>query len=119
MFNGLLPNGKYTALKPQIGSQFMDEKGCGFKMVLIPDKSIGMKGCGEFRIHPVRRLDYGKTIRKTPTEGCIGLSGGHNQVIVFYNTMSAYFQNHKTIDVNVNIKNNANVKSQLGAKSHY
>ncbi|MBO9595698.1 MAG: hypothetical protein J7599_22540, partial [Niabella sp.] len=119
MYNGLLPNGQYTALKPQIGNQFSDEKGFGFKMVLDPNRSIGISGRGDFRIHPVQRINYGTRVVKTSTEGCVGLSGGHNQVIGFYNTMSAYFQNHKSINLNVNIKNNANVKSQLGSKTHY
>lgn len=119
MYNGLLPNGLYTALKPQIGNQFSDEKGFGFKMVLNPNRSIGMSGRGDFRIHPVQRINYGTRVVKTSTEGCVGLSGGHNQVVGFYNTVSAYFQNHKSINLSVNIKNNANVKSQLGSKTHY
>jgi hypothetical protein len=119
MNNGLLPNGTYIATKPMRVDQFLDEQGFGFKMIIKPNSSIGVHDRGEFRIHPVQRLRYGKNIMRMPTEGCIGLSGGHDEVIFFYNTMLSYFKKHNIIQLHVNIKDNANVVQQLGSKEHY
>lgn len=119
MNNGLLPNGTYIATKPMRVDQFLDEQGFGFKMILTPGSSIGALSRGEFRIHPVQRLRYGKNIVKMPTEGCIGLSGGHDEVMFFFNTMVSYFKKHNIIQLHVNIRDNANVIEQLGTKEHY
>ncbi|MEX6689149.1 hypothetical protein QTN47_16695 [Danxiaibacter flavus] len=119
MNNGLLPNGTYIVTRPMRVDQFLDEQGFGFKMILKPGSSIGILNRREFRIHPVQRLRYGKNIVRMPTEGCIGLSGGHDEIMFFYNTMVTYFKKHNIIQLHVNIKDNANVVNQLGGKEHY
>ncbi len=115
MQNGLLPNGTYTAQAPvnAIG-MFPDETGkYGMKMVLTPKDTMTR---GDFRIHSVvgGRMNHGSM-----TEGCVGLNGGHDQNVRFFDEMQAYFQSRKAITLTVDVTGNANVKTQLGSQYHY
>ena len=111
----MLPNGTYTAQAPVDAlGMFPDETGkFGMKMVLTPWDTMTR---GDFRIHSVVG---GKWNKGSMTEGCVGLNGGHDQNVQFFNDMKAYFQTRKSITLTVDVTGNANVKTQLGTKFHY
>jgi hypothetical protein len=115
MNNGLIPNGRYKAHAPVDAShQFPDETGkWGFKMVLDPQQKMSRS---DFRIHSVQER---KPYYAWMTEGCVGLSGGHDENVRFHAMMQAYFKTHKSIELTVDIEGNANVKTQLGDKPDY
>ena len=63
-------------------------------------------------LNGVKKYDIG------PTDGCIGLVGNANAA-PFLSYMKTYFKNHKFINLNVNIIDNANIKNSIKGKSHY
>jgi hypothetical protein len=115
MRNGLIPDGRYKVSAPvDAVNQFPDETGkFGFKMVITPLERMQR---GDFRIHSVQ--SKAKKLMWM-TEGCVGLSGGHAQNVQFNSLMLDYFRTHKSIDLQVAIQGNANVKTQLGDKPSY
>ncbi len=122
--NGLLPNGDYKATKLTMNGGFSDETGLDYKIFINP---VGKLTQGfqrtELRIHPTQYNWVGTVngVRKyttLATDGCIGLVGNANAA-PFLLQMQTYFKGHSFIMLNVNILNNANVKTQLGNKKHY
>jgi len=115
--NGLLPNGTYTTGKPYTtnkSSVYTDKQGTYFKIPLTPDKSIGIPSQGQggryaLLIHPV---GYGTS--NPHTDGCIGITKGAGS---FFQIVGG--SRTPKLNVTVDIKNNANVKTQLGNKTHY
>jgi hypothetical protein len=122
--NGLLPNGKYKATQLIIDDSFPDEQGLSYKIVIEP---VGPLAIGfnrsELRIHPVQHNWTGtvngqRQYKTSPTDGCIGLVG-HDNAEPFLNYIKPYFQNHNSIDLEVDIVGNANVKIQLHDRLSY
>jgi len=114
MNNGLLPNGKWTALAPiDARNSFPDESGkYGYKMILTP-ADFKLQGRSAFLIHSVQQ--HGANA----TEGCIGLNGGHAENVRFFDLMLAYFKYGRSLVTNVNITGNANIGWQLGTSTFY
>ena len=122
--NGLLPNGKYHATKLTMDPDFPDEEGLSYKICLDPVDAlaVGFARSG-LRIHPVQHYWSGtvngeRQYRTSPTDGCIGLVG-HINARPFLELMQSYFQQHNSIDLEVDIVDNANVKIQLGNRQRY
>jgi hypothetical protein len=122
--NGLLPNGNYKADKLTPDSDFADEQGLGYKICIEPvgPLAANFRRSG-LRIHPVQHFWSGtvngeRQFQTSPTDGCIGLVG-HENAEPFLELMKSYFQQHNSIDLEVDIVDNANVKVQLGNRSNY
>ena len=122
--NGLLPNGIYKANKLTFDADFPDEEGLSYKICLDPvgPLALGFARSG-LRIHPVQHYWSGtvngeRQYTTSPTDGCIGLVG-HSNAKPFLDLMRSYFQQHSSIDLEVDIVNNANVKIQLKDRENY
>ena len=122
--NGLLPNGKYKAHQLTSDPDFPDEENLSYKICIEPVGSLASNFARSgLLIHPVQHFWSGtvngqRQFQTSPTDGCIGLVG-HANAKPFLELMQPYFQQHSSIDLEVDIVDNANVKVQLGNKPTY
>jgi len=122
--NGLLPNGKYRASRPIMDQNFPDENGLSYKIPLQPVGNLAAGfGRSGLLIHPTQRnwtgVENGEPrYQVCPTDGCVGLVGHYNAQS-FLDAIQPYFDEHGSIDLEVDIVDNANVKIQLGSRLRY
>ena len=96
---GSIPNGNYTASGiTNTNESGMVRNRVGFKVFLNDNVVLNRT---QLRIHPDQEPSAG-------TAGCIGLVATRQQLIQFRTTISNYYNNHNSIDLNVNITNNPN-----------
>jgi len=112
--NGLLPNGNYLGRDLDKSSPFEDEQGFKFRLWIDPIEET-KKGYNRtaIQIHSLhnaisyKKIIGGKEVRhdgsKNYTNGCIGITSGHESIIKFYDLLNTYMTKGKRIKLNVNI----------------